>query len=145
MVFVCCGQGGSGEWMIAVKPPTESSDAHEVYRLRQGAPQVPTAVVAGEMLFMWHDNGTVSCIDVPTGQEHWRKRLGGDCHGSPIRIGDRIFCAAMDGEVAVIAAAPRFQLLARNSLGEPTRATPAVAHDRLYIRTESSLICIGAK
>ena len=64
-------------------------------------------------------------------------------HGSPIRIGDRIFGCVAKGEVIVLAADRRFKLLARNSLGEPAPATPAVANDRLYVRTESSLVCIG--
>jgi outer membrane protein assembly factor BamB len=143
LVFVCSGEGGSGKWMFAVQPPNETESAREVYRLRHGVPQVPTSVAAGDMLFMWHDKGVVSCIDVATGREHWRERVGGNYHGSPIRIANRILCASTDGEVVVLAAAPKFQLLAKNALGEPTRATPAVAHDRLYIRTESSLICIG--
>jgi outer membrane protein assembly factor BamB len=114
-----------------------------VYRLRQGIPNVPTAVEAGDLLFLWHDNGTVTCLDASTGQQHWRQRVGGDFHASPIRVGHRIFGVSLDGDVSVLAAEPQFKLLARNSLGEPTRATPAVAHERMYFRTESSLICIG--
>ena len=144
LVFVSCGQGGNGLHMIAVRPPTETEDAHEVYRLKQGIPNVPTAVAAGDLLFLWHDNGTVSCLDVATGRQHWRQRVGSNFHGSPIRIGERIFAVALDGKVVVLAAEPEFKLLAENSLGEPSRATPAVAHDRLYVRTESSLVCIGA-
>jgi hypothetical protein len=34
-------------------------------------------------------------------------------------------------------------VLARNSLGEPCQATPAVSDGRLIYRTESSLICLG--
>jgi hypothetical protein len=44
----------------------------------------------------------------------------------------------------VLAASKDFQLLARNALGEPCTATPAVADNRIYFRTESSLICLGA-
>jgi hypothetical protein len=46
--------------------------------------------------------------------------------------------------VVVLAADKEFQLLARNELGELCQATPAVADNRLYIRTDSSLICVGA-
>ena len=66
-------------------------------------------------------------------------------HSSPVRIGDRIFGVSKDGEVVVLAADKEFKLLARNSLGEPCQATPAVADDRMYFRTESSLICLGDK
>ena len=40
---------------------------------------------------------------------------------------------------------PLYQLLARSSLGELVRATPAVADNRLYIRGQQHLFCIGKK
>jgi outer membrane protein assembly factor BamB len=143
LVIVTCGAGGNGLQMLALSPPRGNEPAREVYRLRQGVPQVPTAVAAGELLFLWHDGGTVMCVDAATGKQHWRKRVTGKCHGSPIHVDGRLFGVSIDGEVVVIEAKPEFKLLARNSLGEPSRATPAAAHDRLYIRTESSLLCIG--
>jgi hypothetical protein len=60
-----------------------------------------------------------------------------------VRIGKRIFCASRDGEVVVLAADKNFKLLARNMLDAACHATPAVAHNRLYVRTTSSLLAIG--
>jgi len=46
----------------------------------------------------------------------------------------------------VLSAEPKFNVLARNSLGsEVIRATPAVANGRLYIRGKDQLYCIGKK
>jgi outer membrane protein assembly factor BamB len=144
MVFISCGSGNNGMHMIAARPGSDGNPPQEVYRLRQGVPNIPTPVVAGDLLFLWHDRGTVSCLDIATGHEHWRERVGGKFHSSPLRIGDRIFCTSLDGEVVVLAASKDFQLLARNALGEPCTATPAVADNRIYFRTESSLISLGA-
>jgi outer membrane protein assembly factor BamB len=143
IVFMTCGEGGGGKWLIAARPDERQQAPTEIYRIKQSAPYVPTPIVAGELLFMWHDRGTVSCHDLATGRQLWRERVGGDFHSSPIRIGDRILAASRSGEVVVLAAAPKFELLARNTLDEPCVATPAVADDRLYIRTGSTLFCIG--
>jgi outer membrane protein assembly factor BamB len=143
LVFVSCGQGGNGKLLIAARPGSDSSEPQEVYRLQQSIPNVPTPLIAGDLLFLWHDRGVVSCHDVSTGRQHWRERIGGDFHSSPLHIGNRIFCASRDGEVIVLAADRKFSLLARNALHEPCHATPAVANDRLYIRTANSLLCIG--
>jgi hypothetical protein len=43
----------------------------------------------------------------------------------------------------VYPAAPAFKLLAKNSLGEGVRATPAVSNGRLFIRGDQHLFCIG--
>ncbi len=143
LIFVSCGQGGNGKLTIAARPGNEQDGPREVYRLEQNIPNVPTPVVSRDLLFLWHDRGVVSCHDVATGRQHWRNRVGGDFHSSPVRIGDRIFAASRAGEVVVLRAAPEFELLARNVLDEPCHATPAVAENRLYIRSESTLFCIG--
>ena len=45
----------------------------------------------------------------------------------------------------VLAAEPTYREIARNDLGDETRATPAVADGTLYIRTQSKLMSIGGK
>jgi outer membrane protein assembly factor BamB len=143
LVFVMCGQGGNGKLLIAARPGDQTHPPQEVYRLQQSIPNVPTPVVAGDLLFLWHDRGVVSCYDLATGKPHWKERIGGDFHSSPLAIGDRIFCPSREGDMIVLSASPTYQLLARNELGEPCHATPAVAHGRLYVRTETSLLCVG--
>jgi outer membrane protein assembly factor BamB len=142
MVLVSSGQGGMGKSLVAARP--EGNTVKEVYHLEKGVPQVPTPVVAGDLLFLIQDRGTISCFDLATGKQNFRQRLGGDFHSSPIRIGNRIFCTARSGDVIVLAADRKYEELARNSLHEACHATPAVSNGRLYIRTESSLNCIGA-
>jgi hypothetical protein len=43
------------------------------------------------------------------------------------------------------AAAEKFQLLGKTSLGGPSFATPAFAGKRMLIRTHGRLICAGKK
>ena len=58
--------------------------------------------------------------------------------------GGKVYAAGEDGDVYVFRAGPKFELLARNPLGEVVRATPAVARGRLFIRGLNHLFCIGA-
>jgi outer membrane protein assembly factor BamB len=141
MVLVSCGQGGAGKLLIAARP--DDKGVKEVYRLEQSIPNVPTPVVAGDLLFLWQDRGIVSCYDLATGKQNYRERAGGDYHSSPVRIGNRIFGVSRNGDVVVLAADRQFQVLARNALNEACHATPAVANGRLYLRTEASLVCVG--
>jgi outer membrane protein assembly factor BamB len=145
LVLVSCGLVGNGLHLIAIRPGEGGSPPTEAYRIKEGVPNVPTPVVAGDLLFLWHDRGTVSCHDLATGRQYWRQRVGGNFNSSPIRIGGRIYGVSAAGEVVVLAAERRYQLLARNELDEPTSATPAVALGRLYVRTESTLMCIGER
>ena len=143
LVFVGCGQGGNGKLLLAARPGSETSPPAEAYRIKQSVPQVPTPVISGDLLFVWTDRGVVSCYDIATGKQHWRERIGGDFHCSPIRIGNRVLCVSRTGDAIVLAADKSYSLLARNSLNEICAATPAVANHRLFVRTDTSLICIG--
>jgi outer membrane protein assembly factor BamB len=79
------------------------------------------------------------------GEYHWKERIGTKFYASPIWVGDRLYCVSRDGEVTVLAASEKHQVLAKFSLGEATDATPAVAGGSMYIRTQSHLMAIGGK
>jgi outer membrane protein assembly factor BamB len=145
VALISCGSANNGKLMIGAKLSGAKEPPVEAYRLKQSVPNIPTPVTADDMVFLWHDRGIVTCIDAATGKSHWRERVGGNFHSSPVRIGDRIFCISLDGEVVVIAASKEFKLIARSKLDEPVTATPAIAEGRMLIRTEKSLICLGGK
>jgi hypothetical protein len=54
-----------------------------------------------------------------------------------------LYCINRAGDVVVMKAAPTYELLAVNSLGEKSQATPAVSDGRMYLRTYSHLFSIG--
>lgn len=148
LIFGSGGDGAGTNTVVAVRPGDKQGRSPQVaYKLTTSTnnPYVPTMVAAGDLVFLWGDRGIVACLDAPTGKVHWRERVGGNYSSSPLRIGDRIFGISSDGEVVVLAASTKFEVLARNKLDDATRATPAVAHGRLYVRTQSGLMSVGGK
>ncbi len=142
LIFGSTGSGGGGNYVVAVRPGKAASVAYEI---KTQAPYVPSPVAKVDLLFLWYDGGIVTCIDAPTGKVHWRERVGGNYSGSPVRVGDYLYCISEDGEVVVLAADQEFQEVSRHSLGEQSRSTPAVSGGRMYLRTYSHLISIGGK
>ena len=147
LIFAQCGRGGGGQRMVAVRPPDPSSgsNAQVVYEIEGSLPYVPTPVAHGKWLFWISDGGVASCIDTETGQRVWRERIGGNFFGSPVRVGNRIYCISRAGEMVVFAAAPQYQLLGRVDLEEPSHSTPAIAGGVMYLRTFSHLMAIGGE
>jgi outer membrane protein assembly factor BamB len=94
-------------------------------------------------LFLWGDDGVVSCLRVATGETVWRERVGGDFFASPVWVNGCLYNVSRKGEVVVLAAGNEFQALHRISLGEATYATPAVAGGVMYLRTSSHLFSLG--
>jgi outer membrane protein assembly factor BamB len=140
LVFGSCGSGGGGNYVVAVRPGREPKLA---YKIDKSAPYVPTSVARGNLLFLWGDAGVVSCIHAPSGKLFWQKRVGGNFSGSPVRAADRLYCMSAEGDVVVLAAKDEFELLSRQSLGELSRSTPAIAGGRMYLRTQSHLTSVG--
>lgn len=143
LVFATCGSGGGGGYVVAVR--TSSSTPEVAYKIADAAPYVPSLLIKGDRLYMWSDKGVVSCAKVETGEVLWKERIGGNFSGSPVCVGDYMYCIAEDGEVNVVAAKDTYELISKNPLGEDSRATPAVADGRMYLRTYSHLISIGSK
>ena len=114
---------------------------------KKAAPYNPTTLVYGELMYVLLDRGFVSCYDARTGKQIYdRKRLpnGRAFTSSPWAYNGKIFCLNEFGQTFVIQAGPEFKLLHSNKLGEDEMcmATPAIAGDRLLIRTENRVFCI---
>jgi outer membrane protein assembly factor BamB len=52
---------------------------------------------------------------------------------------------ADDGLTKVVRPGPKLDVVADNPLGEECYSSPAIAHDRLYLRGVSHLFCLGIK
>ena len=48
-----------------------------------------------------------------------------------------------DGDVFVVKAGPKFQLISRNHMGEPCFATPAISKSVIYFRITETLVAVG--
>jgi len=79
-------------------------------------------------LYILCDNGLLRCVRAGTGEPIWQERLPARFYASPVWAENRLYLTSKAGEVFVVAAGDKYQLLAQNTLGEPSFATPAVAN-----------------
>jgi outer membrane protein assembly factor BamB len=126
--------GGSGD----------VTDSHLIWKQKRGLPYVASAIVYDEQFVMVRDKGIVTAYDPETGKELYQKReaASGNYYASPVAANGHIYFTSLpDGAVTVIKAGTSPpQVVANNEpLGERTSATPAIADDTLYIRTDKHL------
>ena len=57
----------------------------------------------------------------------------------------KVYTISLEGKVSVIRAGAEWDVLGTNDLGEEALATPAIAEDRIYVRTRDRLHCFGKK
>ncbi len=130
-----------------ISPKEGQTDSeHLAWRLPQGAAYHPSTIVYGEHLYVLQDRGFLSCYDARTGKALYDKQRfdqGANAFTvSPWAQGGKIFCLSEDGDCFVVQAGPEFKVLGKNSLNEMCMATPALAGDRLFVRTLSHLYCL---
>ena len=134
------GSGGGGNILFAVKA---DGTQQEVYRITRGAPYVPTPVTKDDMMFLWADNGIVTCIDTLTGSVHWSERIGGNVSSSPVVLGNSLVGISQTGVVTALAADKIFRKLGEVDLGQTVRSTPAAIKNRVLIRSDEQLWVIA--
>lgn len=147
LIYLHGGNGAGTCRITAVRAGEPGKPPEAVWEKRKGFAYVPCMLVAGDYLFTVYDKAPciAGCFEAATGNTVWTQSLSGSFKSSPVLIDGKVYLISEDGIVLVYAATPKYQLLARNPLGETVRSSPAVADGRLYIRGEKHLFCIGKK
>ena len=136
------GSGGGGNYLVAIRPDESGANPEKVYQLKK-ANYVPSPVAVDGKLFLFTDKGIGRCFDLQSGELHWEERIAKGFSGSPVATKSHVYVMDESGKLYVIAADSEYKLASSVRLGEDTRATPAIAGGRMYLRTESRLICVG--
>ena len=142
------GQGQDKSEISVIKDVTGSTPTKAYDIVRTGG-YVPTPVSSGGLLWLWKENGFVTCVKADTNDQLWSERVQGPYYASPILVSGpsgtpRIYNVSRAGDLVSIDAADKFRLIQRFPLGEKNSyATPAVSGGMLFVRTYSQLICIG--
>ena len=115
--------------------------------LRGGA-YMQTPLVYGDYLYLCRDNGILFCYDAKTGKPIYQERLGTGRSGftaSGVAGDGKLYYSSEDGDIYVVRAGPKFEILATNPMGEICMATPALSEGVIFFRTQSHLIAIRDK
>lgn len=144
VVFAAVGQGSQGRDAVALRPKA-GGDPEVVYRLglADGLGYVPTPLFHEGKLYLWRDDGILTCRDAASGKPIYKERVGGNFFSSPIIADGKLIGLSREGELVIVKTGEVFELLGRSPVGTGASATPAVANNRIYIRTDDELICVA--
>jgi outer membrane protein assembly factor BamB len=133
---------------LAIRPDGKGdvTDTHVAWKLDKGSPLTPSMLLVDKDIYMVSDQGIVSCVDAVSGTVHWQERVSRVTSASPLYADGKIYIQDELGSGYVLKPnSASLELLARNDLGDKSLASPAVWKDKLLIRTQSALWCIGKK
>ena len=131
--YMAVRTGGSGD----------VSASHVVWRVATGAPYVSSIVYYEGLVYMANGAGVITAVDGKTGKRVWQERMDAIFSASPVAGDGKVFFLAESGEMIVLAAGREIEVLARNSVGERSVASPSLANGQIFIRTDGHLYCVG--
>jgi outer membrane protein assembly factor BamB len=127
---------------ISLKPDQETND-FIAWKSSKGSPYTPTPIIYGDVLYTCADNGVLTAYDAKTGTMIYQQRLPSSFSASPVATDGKLYLSSEDGDVFVVRAGPKYELLATNVMGQPLMATPAISDGLLILRTKDFVYAIG--
>jgi hypothetical protein len=108
---------------------------------------MPTPLIYGGILYVLGNAGLFDAYDLETGEEIYRQRIehgGSGFSASPVAADGKIYLSSEDGDIFVVRSGRTFELLAKNPMGEPLMATPALVGRTMFVRGQKHLFAIGS-
>jgi outer membrane protein assembly factor BamB len=133
--------GASGD--ITLKEG-ETSNKSVVWAKQKGGPFMPTPLIYQGLLYTLRNQ--LSCYDLATGEEKYTERipqLSSGFTASPVASDGKIYLPSEDGDIFVVRAGPKFELLGKYGVGQLLMATPAISGGMMFVRAERDLFAIG--
>jgi outer membrane protein assembly factor BamB len=95
-----------------------------LWRNEQATPSFGSPMVHAGHAYWVNRQGVVYCLDVETGAARYVQRTKQSVWATPLGLGDRVYLFGKDGLTTVIAAGPKFEVLAENQLWDPATLKP---------------------
>jgi len=149
LVFATTSGPGGGP-AIAVKANGEGdvTESHRIWRLERAKSAIGSGVIYDGHLYAMSQDGIAQCLDLKNGETVWEERLEGtgargSSWSSMLLADGKLYVPNQSGDVFVLKAAPKFEIIATNAVGEPTNASLAASNGQIFMRTDKSLWCFA--
>lgn len=148
VVFSLSGKGVEAATAVRIGGRGEVTDSHRLWQTRKGS-NVSSPVYHDGRLYFAHDQGLfLYCLDAGTGEIVFQERLPrrfGNVYSSPVIAGNKLYLFSRQGGALVLEAGDTCKVISQNPPLDrsPVNASPAVAGDRLLIRSDQFLYCLA--
>ena len=127
-------------WAVRPDGVGDVPDSHVAWKETRAIPSRSSPLLVDELLYVVSRQGILSCLEAKTGQVVWKTRMEGQYSACAIHADNRIYFFNKSAACTVIRPGRKYEELAVNRLHEQLlMASPAVAGDALFIRTEEYL------
>jgi outer membrane protein assembly factor BamB len=142
---------GGGHTSLAVRAGGRGdvTRTHVLWRMKKGSNVSSPIYHDGHLYWASESGGVVNCQEAATGKFVYQERLkpgSGLIYASPVLAEGRLYYVSQKNGTYVVAARPKFELLAHNEFADDksrANASVAVSDGELLLRTDQYLYCLG--
>jgi outer membrane protein assembly factor BamB len=145
LVLVCTGFGNTKILAIDPSGKGDVTDTHVQWTFGTSVPKSPSLACIGDQAIMTSDDGIAAAIDIKSGKQLWKQRIGGNYSSSPLVAGDHIYFQSEQGDSSVYKLGSELTEIARNKLPGRIFASYSVIDRDLIIRAEQGIYRIGSR
>jgi outer membrane protein assembly factor BamB len=151
VVVVASGRADKGQprfYGVKLGGKGDVTKTHKVWTREDTGTFVPTPAEYRGLIYILRDRGEIECLDPVTGKRVWSAALpksSSNYYSSPVVAGGNLYAIREDGAVFVAKVQGGFELLHETAMGERVIASPVAAANRLLIRGDNHLFCVGEK
>ena len=145
--FAVDGTGNKFTELLAVNPDGKGdiTGTNILWKKRDGLSRNHslTPVIKDGLIYTINTRNILMCIDAATGEEIWSEHVTSNYDASPIYVNGNIWFFSVKGEVLVIKAGRKYEVIAHNQMDSGIWATPAILRNSVILRTQKYLYRIG--
>lgn len=116
-----------------------------VWEYDDDLPEVSSPLAVNGLLFTASSGGTVTCFEQKTGKVFWTQEFDDGFYSSAIFAEGRVYLMDIKGIMYIFKAEKTYQLISKCEMHEDITSTPSIVNNRIYIRGEDYLYCIGSE
>jgi outer membrane protein assembly factor BamB len=125
--------------LSAVQYDAAAGEAKTVWSQKRARAENASPVVHAGRVYAMKSGGILACLDAADGNVLWQLRLGGVFWATPVVAGGRLYAASHGGQVQVVELGAEGRIVGTGQLEPGLLASPAVAGDALFFRSNAHL------
>lgn len=147
IVYALGGRSGVAALAVRAGGSGDVTSTHRLWTSIKGSNVSSPVYHDGHLYWMHENRGIAYCAKAATGEIVYEQRMerAGEVYASALLADGKVYYLTREGRTFVVAAKPSFEQLGMNDLRDRSvfNGSPAVDGQRLLIRSDKHLYCLG--
>jgi outer membrane protein assembly factor BamB len=132
--------------ITALRVASGSANPEVLWQIERLAPNTASPIFYGDKLYVLNRANVLLCVDPKTGDIEWQQRLEGPFSATPVAAAGHLFFVSETGVTQVVKlGGDKGEIVTTKDLGQTVLATPSIAHNAVYVRSDGKLWKLAGK